>query len=389
MPRVAIIACTGGAGHLRAAEALTVTAQEGRLPLEVVSWDVLTFTPPWFRKLYAGSYVEMVNRTPDLWGYLYERSERHPHRNPALIRAFDRVNYDRYWKALTAFQPDAILCTHFLPYLSIAPRLLRRNNRPLVCAVTTDFDVHRLWISDVVDQYYVFHDESKFLLASKGVSEDRIAVTGIPVMPPFVRRGERTATRRRLHISPRRTTILAVAGGFGMGRVVDIAQTILATLGTVRSQRFTLVVVCGRNEAALNRVRRLNVPSNVNLVPLGFVTNMHEWMDAADLIISKSGGLTSSEALAKGLPMLVVDPIPGQESRNADLMVEHGAAWKAINLDQLAFKLLHVLRSPSALDRASMSARRLGRPKAAEVILNDIVQRLQAAHRSALFPSRG
>lgn len=378
MTRIAIVACTGGAGHLRAAQALVATAQQQRLKAEVASWDVLSFTPPWFRTLYAGSYLEAVNRAPEIWGYLYERTERHPHHNPALIRAFDRINYDAYWRALKEFQPDAIVCTHFLPYLSIAPRLAKDRRRPLIAAVTTDFDVHRLWIDPAVDRYYVFHEESRFLLAAKGVATERIAVAGIPVMPEFSSRVRAATARHTLGLHPLRRTVLVVAGGFGMGKIVDIAKAAAEALGSIRNQRSNLVVVCGRNEAALNRVRRLSPRPNVDLRAVGFVDNMHEWMDAADLLVSKSGGLTSSEALAKGLPMLIVDPIPGQESRNADLIVEHGAGWKASSLDHLRYKLGQVLCDPGVLRKAARQASRLGRPRAAETILHDVVRRLRS-----------
>lgn len=377
MIRIAIVACTGGAGHLRAAEALAATARQRRLPVDLVSWDVLSFTPHWFRKLYAGSYLEAVNRAPELWGFLYERSERRPHRNPALIRAFDRINYDPYWRALEEFEPHALVCTHFLPYLSIAPRLQRRRRRPLVCAVTTDFDVHRLWIDPVVDRYYVFHEESRFLLAAKGVDDRRIVTAGIPVMPAFSSRQQPAFARRHLGLAPQRTTVLVVAGGFGMGKIVDVARATASALGAVRNRRFNLVVVCGRNEAAFSSVRRLVTAPHVKLRTLGFVDNMHEWMDAADLLVSKSGGLTTSEALAKGLPMLVVDPIPGQESRNADLLVEHGAGWKAGSLDHLRFKLQNLLADPTTLRHAARHARQLGRPFAARDVLSDVLNQLR------------
>lgn len=377
MIRIAIVACTGGAGHLRAAEALAATARRRRLQADVVSWDVLSFTPPWFRKLYAGSYLEAVNRAPEFWGFLYERTERRPHRNPAIVRAFDRINYDAYWRALKSFRPDAVVCTHFLPYLAIAPRLAKERRPPLIAAVTTDFDVHRLWIDPVVDRYYVFHDESSFVLAAKGVDPERISVTGIPVMPEFTARKGKTTARSRLGLHPLRPTVLVVAGGFGMGKIVDVAKASAEALGSIRGQKSNLVVVCGRNESALNRVRRLSLRPNVELRALGFVDNMHEWMDAADLLVSKSGGLTSSEALAKGLPMLIVDPIPGQESRNADLIVEHGAGWKASSIDHLRYKLNLILREPGVLLQAVRRARRLGRPRAAQTILDDVVRRLQ------------
>ena len=379
--KIAVVACTGGAGHLRAGQALVETARDLQIPVEAELWDVLTFTPAWFRRLYADTYLHMVNRTPELWGYLYGRTERRPHKNPPIVRAFDRVNYDRYWRTLTAAKPDVLLCTHFLPYLAVAPRLPHWKDRPMVCAATTDFDVHRLWINDVVDRYYVFHEESRWQLASKGVSTSDIVAAGIPVHPEFAHRRSHSSGRKLLGVPERQTTVLVVAGGFGVGRVHEIAQTVGEALGNLAPRRFTLAVICGKNEAARASVRSLRLPPTISLHAMGFVSNMHEWMDAADLLVSKSGGLTSSEALAKRLPMIVVDPIPGQETRNADLMVEHGAAWKAIDLAQLAFKLRHVLLTPHVLSTAARAAAELSRPRAARTILRDVIRLASARSR--------
>ncbi len=379
--KIVVVACTGGAGHLRAGEALAETARKLRPRVAVEFWDVLNFTPGWFRRLYAESYLHMVNRTPEIWGYLYARTEQQPHRNPAVIQAFDRVNYNRYWKALQTARPDILLCTHFLPYLSIARRLPHWKDRPLVCAATTDFDVHRLWVDPVVDRYYVFHRESQWQLASKGVNESDIIVSGIPVHPAFTRRRSRRSMRKTLGLPSDRKTILVVAGGFGVGRVREIAASVKEILEDLAPRRFNLVVVCGRNQEALTQIRSMKPGTTVHLQALGFVENMHDWMDAADLLISKSGGLTSSEALAKKLPMIVVDPIPGQESRNADLLVEQGAAWKAIDLAHLGYKLRQALLTSGALPEASRQAAALSRPHAAKTILTDAIRLAAAKQR--------
>jgi processive 1,2-diacylglycerol beta-glucosyltransferase len=340
--------------------------------------DVLDMTTPFFKKVYAGSYLSMVNRTPELWGYLYQRSERRPYEKRGLIRLFDRFTYRHYVDVLRSLKPDAIVCTHFLPYISISSRLQRIPEAPLVYAATTDFDIHQLWVDPVVQSYSVFHEESAWQLRSKGVPPERIRVLGIPVQPEFRTRRPAKAVRRELGIPERSFTLLLLSGGFGVGRIEETVVRTMNLLGARASERFTMLVVSGRNEALRRNLERIAAPANVTLRVFGFVQNIHDLMDASDLLISKSGGLTSSEALAKGLPMIVIDPIPGQESRNADLLVEQGAAWKAINLANLAYKLTQVLDDRALLRGASAAARLLGRPEAASDILTGILNDLSA-----------
>lgn len=373
-PSLLILSCSGGAGHHRAAEALHRTAAQLPVPLRTEHHDVLEFTTPLFRRLYAGSYLSMANSTPELWGYLYQRSERTPYRKQGLIRLFDRLMYRRYLSELTARRPDALVCTHFLPYLSIADDL--RTLHIPVFAVTTDFDVHQLWVNPVVERYSVFHEESAWQLASKGVPRERIAVHGIPVMPEFGTNAGAASSRADLGIPRSAFTILILSGGFGIGRIDSVVRQVLTGLEPLHRRRFTVLAVCGRNEQARTSVASITPPSHVELRTYGFVDTVHTFMAAADLLITKSGGLTSSEALARGLPMLIIDPIPGQESRNADLLVEHGAGWKAVNLANLIYKLSGLLRHPDRLQRARRAARELARPHAAADILKDIVHSL-------------
>jgi len=373
--RIAVIACTGGAGHLRAAEALVLAAKNHPVPLDVHGFDVLDFTPTWFRRLYAQTYVELVNRTPELWGYFYHRTEQLPYRKHPLIRAFDRVNYGRYLRMLKELNPDAVLCTHFLPYISVSSTLRKSGWAPPVIAVTTDFDVHGLWIDPIVRTYCVFHEESAWQLASKGVPTDSIEITGIPVHPGFSRRAGRAGIRRALHIPTGEFTALVLSGGFGMGRVTDVVRTVVDALGQTRLDRTAVIAVCGRNEHARRSLESLPIPDRVRLVPMGFVDNMHELMAAADIVVTKSGGLTSAEALAIGVPLLIVDPIPGQESRNADLIVEHGAGWKAVNLPNIAYKLHQLISRPNLVRQARIAAADLGRSDAAKRILDMTIRR--------------
>lgn len=369
-----ILSCSGGAGHIRAAEALHRTAPLTGLPICTKHYDVLDLTSKFFKRLYSESYLQMVNRAPELWGYLYQHSESKPYRKKGLLKSFDRINYKHYLAKLNELKPDAILCTHFLPYISISDELHKKDFGAPIFAITTDYDLHQLWVDPNVDHYFVYHEETAWQLQAKGVAGEKISVTGIPLMPEFTTLRHRMGIREILNIDRRPFTILILSGGFGVGRIEPIVETVLQTLRAFPKRQFNLLIVCGKNEKTKKNLEKHQFPHNVNARCFGFVNIIHELMDAADILVSKSGGLTSSEALAKSLPMLIMDPIPGQESRNADIIIEHGAGWKAINLSNLAFKLRCIIEQPSLLRKARHAATVLAKPNAAYTILQQVFE---------------
>lgn len=372
-----ILSCSGGAGHIRAAEALHHTASLTGLPIYTEHYDVLDFTSKLFKRLYSDSYLQMVNRAPELWGYLYKQSEQKPYEKKILIKSFDQLTYRRYLQILRELHPDAIICTHFLPYISVSSELRKKKITAPIFAATTDFDIHQLWIDPIVERYFVFHEESAWQLQSKNVPGEKIKVTGIPVMPEFRFKEKPKVARKKLGIDINSFTVLALSGGFGIGRVKEIVEQVSRTLRAFPKTKYNLLVVCGKNDKARAELQAMHFPENVHPQIFGFITNIHESMDAADVLISKAGGLTSSEALAKSLPMLIVDPIPGQESRNTDLIVEYGAGWKAINLFNLSYKLRRILETPSMLQNARLATRHLAKPNAATTILTNVYEFLQ------------
>lgn len=367
-----ILSCSGGAGHIRAAEALHRTASLTGLPIRTEHYNVLDFTSKLFKRLYSESYLQMVNRTPELWGYLYQQSEKKPYEKKGFIKSFDQLNYRRYLRILRELNPDAIICTHFLPYISISSTLRRKGITAPVFAVTTDFDIHQLWVDSIVERYFVFHDESAWQLQSKQVPKEKIMISGIPLMPEFQIKEKPNKARKDLGIDTNSFTVMVLSGGFGIGHVKEIVEQTIKTLSTFQEKKFNLLVVCGKNNKALAELQTVHFPENINPSIFGFITNIDKLMDASDILISKAGGLTSSEAIAKSLPMLIVDPIPGQESRNADIIIEHGAGWKAINIANLSYKLQRILELPSILTNARASTHNIAKPKAASTILTDI-----------------
>lgn len=381
-PSLLIFSATGGAGHLRAGVALEKAASALSYPVKAKHYDCLDFTSKAFKKVYADSYLALINRAPELWGYLYSLAEGKPYRKRGLLRLFDDFNYQRYLKFLLAEQPDAIIATHFLPVISVSNKLRKAGVDAPVFAVTTDFDAHQYWVDPIVERYYVHHEESAWQLHSKGVPEEKISIHGIPLMQEFRSIHPRDTVRSQLGIEKTRLTLLIISGGFGTGRLEEIVHQTAATLGQQEGKEFTLLVVCGKNERSKKSLTRYGFPRNVDARVFGFVDNIHDLMNASDLLISKSGGLTSAEAMAKQLPMIIVDPIPGQEARNADLVVEQGAGWKAVNLANLSYKIRRVMQQPDLLIKARNAAASLAKPDAANTILDDVCTFLsKGAHR--------
>jgi processive 1,2-diacylglycerol beta-glucosyltransferase len=242
------------------------------------------------------------------------------------------------------------------------------NGRPFVVSVVTDFEAHALWMEQSVDLYCVAAEETKAGLVARGVEAERVLVTGIPVSLRFELRIDARAVRRQLGIRDDLPTLLVLSGGFGMGPVQEILEALNQLTTPVQ-----VLVVAGRNAQLRSDLasRDHRHPTRV----LGFVTNMHELMGVADIILGKPGGLTTSEALALGRPLFVFNPIPGQESANSDFLLERGAAAKVNRAEDLPFRLSQLLKSKK-LQEMARAARALGHPEAARAVCDATVERV-------------
>ena len=364
--RLLILSVSAGAGHVRAAQALEAAAKAASPPLEAVHLDLLTLVPKEFRQLYAEQYIKLVERLPQLWSYLYAKTDR-PTRDSLvgkLKRAAEKLNTRKLQSEIARLRPEAIVCTHFLPAELLSRQKAKGADLPPLWVQVTDFDVHALWVHPHVDRYCVASDEVAFRLADRGVPRARISVTGIPVMPQFSTPLDRRSCAAELGIEPDRFTVALMAGGAGVGSLDELAARLLRT-----SDDLQLVALAGRNAELLARLRKLAKSHPRQLFPLGFTTTVERVMSAADLVITKPGGLTVSECLAKHTPMLLVSPIPGQEERNADYLLEAGAALKAVDAATLEFKLGQLLADPPRLRAMSEAAHRTGRPHAAQDVI--------------------
>ena len=372
LKKVLLLSASAGAGHVRAAEAIEKAFKEtengeGR---EVHHLDILNYTNKVFRHLYSKAYIDLVNKLPEVPGWVYDKLDK-PWKNERRRLALDKLNTRPLVKLLREYHPDLIVCTHFLPaeivsWLKAKERIASRQ-----VIIVTDFDVHAMWLVHHYEHYFVAIDEARAYLEVLGIPPLKITVTGIPIDPVFAKKKDKQEMRAKHGLAPDRTTILLSAGGFGVGSV----DALIASLMPLQ-HRSQIVAICGRNEELKKRLQKLAARSKsdatVLLKPFGFTKEMDELMTASDLVLGKPGGLTTSEALAKGLVFVIVNPIPGQEERNSDHLLEGGVAIRCNNLPVLSYKLDRLLADPKRFAAMQESSRRMGKPSAAKEIVERV-----------------
>ena len=371
--RILIATVTAGGGHLAAAAALD-EAWRALRPRDVVERvDILKFFSPLHRRIHSDGYVKLVEHAPELWGMLFGKTDdpKVARRLIRLRRAFPSQSRARLARHVKQFKPDAVLCTHYLPLETLGHlRKKKEGPQPLVVSVVTDFEAHALWMDSGVDLYCVAAEQTKARLVARGAAAENVIAAGIPIAPKCSAKPDARGVRKTYGLRDDLPVLLVLSGGFGMGPVGKI----LGELDKV-SHEFQTLAVCGRNEELRRELASQDRKHPTHV--LGFASNMHELMAVADLIITKPGGLTSSEALAMGKPLLILDPIPGQEAANSDFLLEHGAAVKVNRVEDLPYRIEQLLGSKKLAEMAK-AAKALGRPKAAEAICEEVVRRVAA-----------
>lgn len=357
-PKFLIFSAPFGSGHTRAAQALASAMRTVSCGAEVTVLEGITPRDRFFGTM-ASTYLTALRYWPEAYGYIYRWSSsgKASRLLPALIL---RANL-RIARTVSGERPRHVLATH--PFAAVALGHLRACGAigcP-VSAVVTDFSVHPLWFHPGVDTYFVSNDQASQTLQDFGVSPRRIKATGIPIDPEFARiaGGERICYFPG--VEKRFPRVLIMGGGLGLGPMEEV---LLSVAGL--SERLEVTVLAGRNVLAERRLRDLAraLPNPVKV--LGYTSEVASLMRRADLLVTKPGGLTCSEALACGLPMVLYDPLPGPEEGNASFLIECGAAVGAPSAAASGSLVRRLLFSPeSKLHDMRKAALRLGRPRAA------------------------
>ncbi len=348
---------------MRAAQAVEAALRELAPDATVQNIDILTMTNAAFRQVYGKAYLDLVNKAPHVLGLIYDMMDKPVKpKNPGdrLRLMVEKLNLKRFRDMLEDAHWDVVVNTHFLPAEIIAS--LRRGEKisQRQMTVTTDFETHRLWVNEPTEHYTTATAEGAAYLASFGVPRENISAPGIPIHPFFTQPMNREECLRTHGLIGDRPIILQLAGGFGVGPIAKLYQGLLAI-----QQPLEIVVVAGKNASAQKELSQLLVPTRHRAKVLGFTQQIHELMAVADVVMSKPGGLTTSEVLASGAAMAIINPIPGQESRNSDYLLENGAAIKINNLATMSMKLEELLADSKRLKAIKANAKRIAKPNAA------------------------
>ncbi|MFM8829864.1 MAG: MGDG synthase family glycosyltransferase [Spartobacteria bacterium] len=366
--RVLILSASVGSGHVKAADALARAMRARSDVDEVLSDDSLDHTNVLHKQFYSTLYKKLSAMLPEFLGWWYETSDDPwvADKGRLLIdlpQALPLINLVR------EFKPDVILCTHFMPAGVISWLIANGKLEARLGVVITDFHFHAFWITRAFNWYFVAQEDDKIHMEALGLPADRIEVTGIPVEPEFGAPVDANAVLERHGLQPGRPTLLVAGGALGMSPATAVVRQLLQL-----DRDFQAIIVCGKNEEMQNEIVDLLKDRPADFRVLGYTKEMSDFMSVATILLSKPGGMTSAEAVACGLPMMILDPIGGQEERNADVLLEAGAAVKCTEVTLVAHKLRRLLDDPERLRQMSQNARSLGHPNAAAEISRIVLE---------------
>jgi processive 1,2-diacylglycerol beta-glucosyltransferase len=348
----------GGRGHFQAAKALQAGLERTHPEARVTIRCGLSHFNPYMERMIRRFYLGTLRFAPRLWGVAYEREQTF---SEWFQTPLGELLSGKLLTLLAQESPDVVVCTHAFCLGAMGQLKERHRLGFRLGAAITDFDANGFWIHPAVNFYLVAHEKvAEKLNQCFGVPRERLHVTGIPIDPGFTEQtAERSVLREELGIKPDAFTVLLMGGGVGLGPLEQVMRSFRTEMPTE-----TLVVVTGRNQRLLQRLSsRYGREPGVHL--LGYTQRMRDWMQVSDLIVSKAGGLTSSEALATGLPMMICRPIPGQEERNSRFLMHHRVALRQDNPPSIPRHIDPLMKAPARWDAMRERAKKLGKPHSA------------------------
>lgn len=361
---VLIVSASIGSGHTQAANAVKAELERQHPDIRVAVVDFLEGDNFSLNTFIKETYLKMIDVFPDMYDLLYRWSQA-SHNGTTVRNLMSWILKKRILRLIDRYRPDLIVFTHPFP-CGAACHLKRKEMLTIPLAgVITDYAVHRLWLYNEVDSYFVAVPDLKENLIQQGIAAEKIHITGIPISSSF---GEVGAAPRTVKAKDGPATILIMGGGQGLGAVV----VVLTELDKIEGQ-YRFVVVAGRNAGLRKDLQLLSRSLRHPVQVIGYTRRIPELMADADLLVTKPGALTCSEALAAGLPMVLVNAIPGQEEENARHLAQNGAAIWAEEKSQLNRTVQQLLANPLLLQTMREQAQRMGRPDAARQIVRQLI----------------
>lgn len=335
---------------------------------EILNINAFHYTNPVSEKIVNRLYIGVIKRTPGIWDYLYD--------NPKVVKNIEKIketihklNSPKLKELFDEFKPDAIVCTQAFPCGMVADFKKTYNSDIPLVAVLTDYIPHSYWIYNTVNYYISPSDEVTSRLVKRGVEPGKIKTLGIPFDPKFNEDIVKFKVMQKFKLDSRLSTLLIMGGGQGLGPI----KTIVRSLEKVKLEIQEIIVV-GANKKLYNFFKKRIKKYKKRIMVFDYVNNIDELMGISDIIITKPGGITTAEALAKKIPMIIVKPIPGQEANNARYLTEKGVAIKLDRAKDINFVIEDLLRNPVRLNQMRQAAPQISKPNAsldiAKLLLN-------------------
>lgn len=356
---------SAGAGHTKAAYAIEEALKKiNRGDISVKAINTLDYSTPFLRKSYPATYLFIVNRIPTIWGlgyYLFDARIIYKVFIGPARRINNFLNCARLVDFLRQYNPDIIINTHFLGSEVMADMKRRGMLKDTkLITVVTDYLMHSFWVDRAIDYYCVAQDESKEHLIKRGIPSEKIRVFGVPIDPVFAIKKDKKQLCNKLNIKEDLPTVLIGSGGFGVGPIKELVKELSGI-----EKRIQLLVVCGKNPKLYGEISELAKSKDNPIKAYEFVDNMDELMEVSEIMVTKSGGMTSSEAMAKDLPMVVTSAIPGQEARNCRCLIRSGAAIHAASIRKAKEAILDMLNSEARIEEFKKRIMDIKKPNSA------------------------
>lgn len=354
-------------GHKKAAQAIHKTLKLTYPEIEVLEIDPVGHFYPRIEKSIERIYQGVLKTNPDIWDYVYD-NEKIAKATTRIRQMFNSLNSIRLNEIFTSFNPQVVVCTHaFACGMFSALKDKKANNFSLI-AVITDFDVHNYWVYKNVTNYIVADDYTAKKLQEKGIDEEKIKVLGIPVDPKFTENKDISSLKKKHGLKEDLPTILVMGGGWGFGPI----EKVVHCLNELQNIEFQIIVVAGTNKELELKLRELtaNLPKLIKV--FGYVDFVDELMKISNIFIGKPGGMTSAESLACGLPLVIINPIPGQEERNTRYLTSQGVAIRANNESEISKIIFDLLTNPQRLNEMRNRILEINKPEAAFNIIKAI-----------------
>lgn len=369
--RVMILYASIGGGHYKAALGIKNYLQTKHPEHRVIMVDALKYTNKVVDRIVISAYVNMARYSPNVWGDIYGFSQKHY----TAVNFSNSVQKLLSLKLYTLFEkikPDIVISTH--PFITEMVAILKKKRKINVNlnVIMTDYASHKFWElkSEFVNRYFVANDEMKQELIHHGIDAEKIYVTGIPVGPEFLEHYDKKEVCSQFELNPSKKIVLMFGGGeYGLSNVKQYFQSLLAV-----NQDFQVVAIAGKSKKIQNMFKKLANQSTKKVIVLGYTDKIAQLMGVADFVISKPGGLTTTEILTTHLPFIMINPIPGQEEENARFLLNNGAAVRLYDEHNATPFLTQFFADSVRVENIKAMQKKIAKPNSTQSIVETILE---------------